>query len=303
MNLYCFDFSWRLASALSTEKLPHKPCQSRSPTATSQSLRCKPKLNTRKLKSQDTDPIAVTSMQTGSRQLVQPQETVSCRIQVEMPPRTNMVDAEAQADPDPSPPPAKLEAKEADVKHDHSYSKKLKQQNDHGNTNEVPAGQDLSLETERVSSSTPVKKNAEEDVPCCMQEMDDDELDLKLLEETDLLDPKDTSFHCSDWSDSSLDESFEENVSKPAEERKFIIFESNLDLLVMRLRCPTCGKPQYHVEKFVVGTMLKMKVECLDGHTIIVGIPGQYSGKCQQETFCAVQQQCLVRKRFSTSRT
>ena len=136
-------------------------------------------------------------------------------------------------------------------------------------TNEVSGDQDLSLETERVSSSTPVKKNAEEDVPCCMQEMDDDELDLKLLEETDLLDPKDTSFHCSDWADSSLDESIEENISKPAEERKFIIFESNLDLLVMRLRCPTCGKPQNHVENVVDGTMLKMKVECLDGHTII----------------------------------
>ena len=188
---------------------------------------------------------------------MQPQETVSCGIQEEMPPRTNMVDAETQTDPDPSPPPAKLEAKEADVKHDHPYSKKLKRQIDHDNTDEAPA------------SSTPVKKNAEEDVPCCMQEMDDDELGLKLLEETDLLDSKDTSFHCSDWADSSLDKSFEENASKQAEERKFIIFESNLDLLVMRLRCPTCGKPQNHVEKFVVGTMLKMKVECLDGHTII----------------------------------
>ena len=152
----------------------------------------------------------------------------------------------------------KLEAKEDNVKYDHQHSKKLRQQNDHGNPNEIPDDQDLSLETERVSSSPPVKKNAEEDVSCCIQEIDDDELDLKLLEETDLLDPKDTSFHCSDWADSSLDKSLEENVSKQAEERKFIIFESNLDFLVMRLRC-----------QFVVGTMLKMKVECLDGHTII----------------------------------
>ena len=108
------------------------------------------------------------------------------------------------------------------------------------------------METERVSSSAPVKKNAEEDVLCCMQEIDDDESDFKLLEETDLLDPKDTSFHCSDLADSSFDESFEENVSKPAEERKFIIFESNLGLLAMRLRCPTCGKPQNHVEKLLL---------------------------------------------------
>ena len=126
-------------------------------------------------------------MQTDNHQLVQPQETVSCGIQVE---RTNMVDAETQTYPNPSPPLTKLEAKEADVKHDHPYSKKLMQQNDHGNTNEVPGGQDLSLETKRVSSSTPVKKNTEEDVPCCMQEMDDDELDLKLFEEIDLLDQK-----------------------------------------------------------------------------------------------------------------
>ena len=70
-----------------------------------------------------------------------------------------MVDAETQIDPDPSLPPAKLhvEAKETNVKHDHPYSKKLRQQNDHGNPNEVPGDQDLSLETERVSSSTPVK--------------------------------------------------------------------------------------------------------------------------------------------------
>ena len=37
----------------------------------------------------------------------------------------------------------------------------------------------------------------------------------------------------------------------------------------MQLRCLSSGKPQIHVEMFVVGTMLKMKVECLDGLTII----------------------------------
>ena len=106
------------------------------------------------------------------------------------------------------------------MKHDQPYSKKPKQQNDYCNPNEVPGDQDLSLETERVFSSTPVKKNAEENVPYCMEENDDNELDLKPLGETDSLDSKDTSFHCSDWADSSLDKSFEKNVFKPTKKTK-----------------------------------------------------------------------------------
>lgn len=54
-----------------------------------------------------------------------------------------------------------------------------------------------------------------------------------------------------------------------AEERKFIVFESSLDKLIHMGRCLDCNSAVLNVTKTVIGTMLKIRTECINGHEII----------------------------------
>ena len=73
----------------------------------------------------------------------------------------------------------------------------------------------------------------------------------------------------SDWSDDSDEENIKEySVPHPAQERKFIVFESSLDQLIGKITCSICGKPQSDMKKFPLGSMVKVRTECLGGHAI-----------------------------------
>ena len=58
----------------------------------------------------------------------------------------------------------------------------------------------------------------------------------------------------SDWSDDSDEENIkDDSVPHPAQERKFIVFESSLDQLIGKITCSICGKPQSDMKKFPLG--------------------------------------------------
>ncbi|XP_053555458.1 uncharacterized protein LOC128646060 [Bombina bombina] len=55
----------------------------------------------------------------------------------------------------------------------------------------------------------------------------------------------------------------------PFEERKFIVFESNLDDLLCKMKCSyngTCFAPIIRAKKYIFGTMLIVYGDCLNGH-------------------------------------
>ena len=79
-------------------------------------------------------------------------------------------------------------------------------------------------------------------------------------------------FHCSDvdWSDDNDEEDIiDDSVPRPAQKKKFIVFESSLDQLIGKINCSICGKPQSDMKKSLLGSMVKVCTECLDCHTIL----------------------------------
>ena len=62
----------------------------------------------------------------------------------------------------------------------------------------------------------------------------------------------------------SENESENESVKSPVEQKKFIVFEENLDQLF--LVCSTCSKPTAEVSKNLVGSMVVVHSLCVDGH-------------------------------------
>ena len=62
----------------------------------------------------------------------------------------------------------------------------------------------------------------------------------------------------------SDNESDNEPVKSAVEQRKFIVFEENLDKLF--LICSTCSKPTTEVSKTLVGSMVVVHSLCVDGH-------------------------------------
>ncbi|XP_044147031.1 uncharacterized protein LOC122935330 [Bufo gargarizans] len=71
--------------------------------------------------------------------------------------------------------------------------------------------------------------------------------------------------HSSVYSDSSCQESADENCVK---ERKFIVFESCLDVLFANVRCKIehCYSPVVHTQKHVLGSYLSVTGQCRKGH-------------------------------------
>ena len=59
-------------------------------------------------------------------------------------------------------------------------------------------------------------------------------------------------------------ESDDETKRSPAEQKKFIVFEENLDKLFVT--CSTCFKPNAEVSKTLVGSMMEIHTLCVDGH-------------------------------------
>ena len=59
-------------------------------------------------------------------------------------------------------------------------------------------------------------------------------------------------------------ESDDETKRSPAEQKKFIVFEENLDKLFVT--CSTCFKPNAEVSKTLVGSMVEIHTLCVDGH-------------------------------------
>ena len=73
-----------------------------------------------------------------------------------------------------------------------------------------------------------------------------------------------------DMTDSSVKEP-EELPEHHVTEKKYLIFESSLDLLIYKLSCsePNCGSPVDWLEKKVCGSLLCVKASCINGHTIL----------------------------------
>ena len=51
--------------------------------------------------------------------------------------------------------------------------------------------------------------------------------------------------------------------------KKYIVFEDNLVELVNRIECHICKCPVSDIDKFMVGTMVKIKAKCSSGHCFL----------------------------------
>ncbi|XP_031755428.1 uncharacterized protein LOC108644833 isoform X2 [Xenopus tropicalis] len=88
--------------------------------------------------------------------------------------------------------------------------------------------------------------------------------------------PRDTTFEISEPSSSEKSEEEQETTksgpSKYFRARKFLIFEDNLDALLHLVRCqhavkPPCQAPIVEIKKSTDGSLLKVQLCCIDGHT------------------------------------
>ncbi|XP_031752655.1 uncharacterized protein LOC116408816 [Xenopus tropicalis] len=88
--------------------------------------------------------------------------------------------------------------------------------------------------------------------------------------------PRDTTFEISEPSSSENSkeeqETTESGQSKYLRARKFIIFEDNLDALLHLVRCqhavkPPCQAPIVEIKKSTDGSLLKVQLCCINGHT------------------------------------
>ena len=97
----------------------------------------------------------------------------------------------------------------------------------------------------------------------------------------------DTSFHISDHEQSfdALDDTIESeteysfSAESIVKERKFIIFESSLDSLLMRILCNLCGKPVNDCKKYTKGTAIICHLNCINGHQMFKWSSQPYLGK------------------------
>ena len=97
----------------------------------------------------------------------------------------------------------------------------------------------------------------------------------------------DTSFHISDHeksfdaSDDTIESDTEYSFSAQSivKERKFIIFGSSLDSLLMRVLCNLCGKPVNDCEKYTKGTAIICHLNCINGHQMFRWSSQPYLGK------------------------
>ena len=67
----------------------------------------------------------------------------------------------------------------------------------------------------------------------------DEDIEQSIAKDSDRVD---SSFHVSDYSESESQSEVEKDIpNKVMDEKKYIVFESALDNLIMGLRCPSCG--------------------------------------------------------------
>ena len=105
----------------------------------------------------------------------------------------------------------------------------------------------LATSTPAKSCNSNVKETtAAEEINDISDEMDDENKNLKQARTSE----RDSSFHLSDQSFQSLDETIESesdascgSVESIVSERKFIVFENSLNSLLMKVPCSQCGKP------------------------------------------------------------
>ena len=101
-----------------------------------------------------------------------------------------------------------------------------------------------------VSEKISPQKSISSEFTCIGSDMDSDDIYMpgSSAESQDETDP----------------ESDEEAERSPAEQRKFIVFEENLDKLFVA--CSTCFKPNAEVYKTLVGSMVEVRTLHVDGH-------------------------------------
>ena len=206
--------------------------------------------------------------------LKEPKEKDFC-VQVEMLPRPVMVDAGVQTDPEPSPPCYGMKGSKVDTQHDHTYPRCQKVRRKIIKRKKVSISEPDHTKEELVGANPPNHSTPFKTAPVCddVENLDapkEKSEQCSELDDYESNDPHDASFHCSDLSYASdEEEATDESVPHPSQERKFIVFESSLDQLIAKIKCPVCGKPQSNLKKTLVGSMVKVHTECLDDHTIL----------------------------------
>ena len=71
----------------------------------------------------------------------------------------------------------------------------------------------------------------------------------------------DSTSSCSDEHDD------QQEPADPVSDRKFIVFEGQLDKLLKH--CPDCGAPVEEADRKVTGSLLSVKTQCMNGHNVI----------------------------------
>lgn len=140
--------------------------------------------------------------------------------------------------------------------------------------NRVALHLDHAYGTKAIEASPPVKRKRKvTSTPCKNQ--DTNLLDAFTLDCSEhFSDLNDSFMDCSDRtyvpeSESESEDDMDEvrGINHITDERKFIVFESSLDQLFAAARCLECNSAILNVNKTVVGTMLKVQTECINGHT------------------------------------
>ena len=90
---------------------------------------------------------------------------------------------------------------------------------------------------------------------------------------TPLAKKQDPSFHPSyytfpteDSYSTTLEDDLWDGIRK---EKKLIVFESNLDSVIFKIKCETCGQPGDECKKTRIGTSVLYHLNCIQGHTIL----------------------------------
>ena len=132
----------------------------------------------------------------------------------------------------------------------------------------------LATSTPAKSCNSNVKETtAAEEINDISDEMNNENINLKHARTSE----RDSSFHLSDQSLQSLDETIESesdescgSVESIVSERKFIVFESSLNSLLIKVPCSQCGKPINEFNKYIAGTALVYYLHCINSHAKLV---------------------------------
>ena len=129
----------------------------------------------------------------------------------------------------------------------------------------------LATSTKTKSCNSNVKETTAAEEINDISEIDNENINLKHARTSE----NDSSFHLSDQSSQSLDETIESesdascgSVESIVSERKFIVFESSLNSLLMKVSCSQCGKPINEFNKYIVGTAVVYYLHCLNSHVM-----------------------------------